>query len=171
MWKLEQGVISSKSFPKHGMHQMIDTVSSNCKLYEEDNDHIFWKCLLAAGFWFEVAHGWCLNKVQTTKLSGDFWSAKEIFRGANLKQHWTVTICAGLWTLWLARNELVFQNITSSSSKLLALLKIRSFKWILAYSWFHKDLEDLWNVNPVGAILLYNKKRKELIPSGGMWNI
>lgn len=138
---------------------MIDSICSNWKLHEEDSDHIFWKCPLATAFWFEVAQWWCLDKSRSTKLSGDFWSAKDIFRGVNLKQHWTVTICAGLWTLWLARNKLIFHNTIRSFTKLLTLLKIRSFKWILAYSGLHKDLEELWNVNPVGAILLYKKKR------------
>lgn len=67
-----------------------------------------------------------------------------------------------LWTLWLARNELIFQNIKSSPAKLLTLLKIRYFKWILAYYGLHKDLEDLWDLNPIGTILLFNKKKERM---------
>lgn len=117
----------------------------------------------------EVSHRWSLSNNQFAKLSWGIWAAKNIFNGNNLIQQWNTVLCARLWTLWLARNELIFQGISSSSSKLLLLLKIRSFRWILAFNGLHKDLEYLWNVTPNGAAMLFNKH------AGGMdpiwWNL
>lgn len=59
---------------------------------------------------------------------------------------------------------MIFQGIRSSPSKLLFLLKIRTFKWIQAFNGLHKDLENLWNVNSIGEILLFNKQKGGLDP-------
>lgn len=48
------------------------------------------------------------------------------------------------------------------------LLKLGSYKWILAWEGLSKDLQELWSVNPMGAFLLHCKKKNEIGPI--WWN-
>lgn len=48
------------------------------------------------------------------------------------------------------------------------LLKLRSFKWILAWEGLSEELQQPWSVNPMGAFLLHCKKEKIQALSGGI---
>lgn len=78
-------------------------------------------------------------------------------------------LSAALWTIWLGRNEIYFQDTAVDPITLIKLVKIRSFKWIVATVEINSDLELLWNVNPVGAYLLYSKHASKEGPN--FWNV
>lgn len=59
---------------------------------------------------------------------------------------------------------MVFQGGKPSISLLEFLLKLRSFKWIVAFERLHKDLESLWGISPIGS----SKKANETGPL--CWN-
>lgn len=59
---------------------------------------------------------------------------------------------------------MVFQRVKLLVSTLKLLLKLRSFKWMLAFGGIHKDLEILWGVNPIGAFLLNSKRANDIGP-------
>lgn len=116
----------------------VNIVCKKCLSQEESIDHILWS----------------LDSRQRITLMGNLWNARNIFHSPKLKAIWNIVLSAALWTIWLGRNELYFQDIISDSSTLILLVKIRSFKWILAAGEINSELESLWNVNPVGAYLL-----------------
>lgn len=95
------------------------------------------------------------------QLKSNHWEATKFFKGPKLQQVWKVVLSASLWTLWLGRNEMVFQKKLLCTSMLKFLVKIRSFKSILAYGGLKEELEFLWRVNPVRALLL-NRKSADL---------
>lgn len=95
-----------------------------------------------------------------------YWSARKIFVGAKLAQIWDLTLSAAMWTIWLARNELVFEQTMVKIKNMIMLLKLRSFKWSLAWGGLSGDLQNLWLVNPMGAFLLHCRKCNE---KGPIW--
>lgn len=168
LWKLEHNVLPTLSFLMSRIHINLDATCRLCKADLESSDHIFKYCKLEISFWREVANWWSLDKRQTDILLSGFWPARGIFAGVKLGQIWSTTLCAAVWTLWLARNELIFDMNKVSIDSMIVLLKIRSYKWSLAWGGLSKDLQDLWSVNPMGAFLLYCKKSKE--PVTIWWN-
>lgn len=80
---------------------------------------------------------------QKEELRNEFWSASRIYKGSNLKIFWNLVLCAGLWTIWLARNELVFNYKALDLKSLIILVKIRASKWILAIQGIKHELQTL----------------------------
>ncbi|XP_039004218.1 uncharacterized protein LOC120131256 [Hibiscus syriacus] len=69
------------------------------------------------------------------------------------KSVWLITVSAALWSVWLASNELVFDNKAISQKDLLFTVKMRTLIWIKAIK--ENDLlcdADWWN-NPRGCSL------------------
>lgn len=128
--------------------------------------HIFKECSIAIKFWEEISHWWSLNNSQRRKLLSDHWTSRKIFAGAKLAQVWNLTMDAALWTLWLARNKLVFERKQTSMDKMIYLLKLRSFKWMQAGGKMIKEMQSLWFVNPMGAFLLLSKRNEKI---GHVW--
>lgn len=104
---------------------------------------------------------WNLDVRQVGYLEPPFWNSFKIFKGNKINSVWTITVGAILWTLWLSRNDLLFNNKKDSTSTLEGLVKTRSFYWGVAAKFLRNELHDLWRVNPVGAILLSIKKEAE----------
>lgn len=94
-------------------------------------------------------------------MSTEHWTSRKIFAGAKLSQVWSLVMAAALWTLWLARNELVFEQKQTSLDSMIYLLKVRSFKWMQACGMMIKKLQCFWFVNPMGAFLVLNKRTEE----------
>lgn len=134
LWKLEHQVLPTSSF----LNQRLNIpIPSSCKWGNqnvETSNRLFWKCSTAQEFWENVAHWWSLDIRKRL--------ARKIFNGAKLKNIWNMVLSAGLWTLWIGRNELIFQGVRSSVSTLELLLKLRYFKWIMTFGGIHKDLEN-----------------------------
>lgn len=101
---------------------------------------------------------WILSRQEF--LLSDFWTARKIFAGVNLGQIWSITLSAAAWTLWLVRNELVFEQNQLNIELMNFLLKISSYKWCLAWGGLSSDIMELWSVNPIGALLLSCKRSK-----------
>ncbi|GKV09896.1 hypothetical protein SLEP1_g21329 [Rubroshorea leprosula] len=66
-----------------------------------------------------------------------------------LRKSWNILWFALVWTIWLSRNETVFQHKKHDDDKLLQLVQIRSFHWVRILL----NLENLslmeWISNPV----------------------
>lgn len=131
--------------------------------------HIFKECSIARDFWEEISHWWSLSNLQKRIMLSEHWSTRKIFTGAKLSQIWNQVMTAALWTLCLARNELIFEKKKNSPQTMIHLLKFRSFKWLQASGKMIKELQNLWFVNPMGAFLVLSKKIGDKGPV--WWNV
>lgn len=75
------------------------------------------------------------------------------FKGTLYRQAWQLSIAATLWTIWLARNELVFTNTRISKVTLGQLIIHRAFKWATTNSWIQLEMEKEWSIHPAKAIV------------------
>lgn len=161
LWKLENEALPTHSFLKDRLHINIDTICKNCKASQETSIHIFKECKVAVKFWNDIAHWWSLDRNQLEKILLGHWSARKIYVCAKLSQIWNLVISASLWTIWLVMNELVFEKNLLKVYTMIFLLKVRSFKWILAWGGIKKKLLQLWFVNPMRAFLLHCKGKDD----------
>lgn len=65
---------------------------------------------------------------------------------------WHTTVSATLWTLWLRRNERIFNNKPTSDRQLECLLRHRSFAWCVSGGLLQQSSNDMWYNNPTMAI-------------------
>lgn len=71
---------------------------------------------------------------------------------------WEITWSTTLWTLWLCRNQVVFQGVRITREDLIYLIVIRSQRWCQAVSLI--DNSTIWRSNPIGLILSTSLSRK-----------
>lgn len=70
-------------------------------------------------------------------------------------QTWKCVVAATLWTLWLARNELIFSRSNQSQDVLRALIMLRVKQWGKASGILCFGNDPLWMANPKGALRVY----------------
>nr|KYP33792.1 hypothetical protein KK1_045326 [Cajanus cajan] len=75
--------------------------------------------------------------------------------GAKNQYKWAVIWLASIWSIWLARNEVVFTNKFTSPNDLVELIKLRYWKWLKA-----KDLDfyypfSCWSREPAACLNIY----------------
>ena len=65
-------------------------------------------------------------------------------------------VVATLWSIWLARNDLVFNQIRLKKETLQDLIFLRVSKWGKAIKVIFFDSLPLWRVNPVGTLHVHH---------------
>lgn len=65
-----------------------------------------------------------------------------------------------LWSIWLARNDCVFNNVKISPSKMDFIIKHRAYSWSLAANLVSKGHDQIWNCYPMQSYLIHNKRLK-----------
>lgn len=95
----------------------IDISCSWCGQSDEDIDHLFFECELAKWCWDALKSLWHVPSLVTSRtlIWKEFFSR---FKGAKFHQAWQMSLAATLWTIWLARNEVVFNSIRISKSEI-----------------------------------------------------
>lgn len=103
-----------------------------CSLVEETSEHLFLHCLSSWHIWSIIMQWWQLVWVCPPSLAdlASWWFGNS-FR--NLERYiWEVTFFATLWSMWLARNDLIFNNVIRSASEVGELVKTRVAMWMKA---------------------------------------
>ncbi|WOH03522.1 hypothetical protein DCAR_0622921 [Daucus carota subsp. sativus] len=72
---------------------------------------------------------------------------------------WRVVVVATLWSIWLARNELIFNGTRLKKQQLIELIAVRINKWGNAAGLILFGDDPLWRVNPHGIIAVHHFKR------------
>ena len=70
-----------------------------------------------------------------------------------------LVISASLWTLWLARNEMVFNNSKLNAVELKNLILVRVVKWGSAANILNVGSTPEWKLNLVGVLTATHFKK------------
>ncbi|GKV51887.1 hypothetical protein SLEP1_g58506 [Rubroshorea leprosula] len=131
-WKLVQNRIPFKlNLSKRGMCNFQDGLTCVfCTTVVEDTNHLFLHCKTAFNLWSKCFRWWGVEHV----MPGTCWDAfnqhKDLFSNTTVKIGWDIIWFAITWTIWLARNEVIFQNKHLDEVKLFDLVQTRSFQWL-----------------------------------------
>ncbi|KAI8535204.1 hypothetical protein RHMOL_Rhmol10G0155600 [Rhododendron molle] len=75
-----------------------------CLQHQEKLNHLFLHCM--ANWWFDTSY-------------------------RNLEKHiWEAYFYATIWSIWIMRNKLIFQNVTIGSEEVVDLIKYRVAMWM-----------------------------------------
>lgn len=79
-------------------------------------------------------------------------------RQRQVKRVWCIVVSAVVWSIWLARNDFVFNKVKIKERDLQKLIFIQIAKWGEASKIMTYGMDPLWNINPVGAINVHHNK-------------
>ncbi|KAK1383625.1 hypothetical protein POM88_021360 [Heracleum sosnowskyi] len=96
--------------------------------------------------WWDFHHRHLLKDLKDT------WDAVHCFKEEELKSVCKLVLIATLWTLWLNRNQRVFNNTEVRIEGVVMLVKLRSQEWAVATKKILQEVTKWWDVNPVGAV-------------------
>ncbi|WOH04087.1 hypothetical protein DCAR_0623493 [Daucus carota subsp. sativus] len=78
---------------------------------------------------------------------------------AEVKEAWQIVVSATIWTIWLFRNALIFNECRAGKMDVLRVLRLRIFRWLEITKLVSENMESLFWVNPKGAIKVSASKQ------------
>lgn len=118
-----------------------------CNMEIENDTHLLWNCQLAKDCW-EIFKNWFETKTpisQNVEHIFNFFSGKDFAAGSN------ICIAATIWTIWLSRNECIFNNVKPKRNALQIIIKSRAWAWSLATGLILESQKNLWIISPIQA--------------------
>lgn len=137
---------------RHVLASVEDATCKQCSARLETCSHILVSCPFAMDVWRCVFQWLGFDIVLPDGVRAHF--LQFLFGGSAGQNQILCTIwVAGVWTIWLQRNEGVFRNGVRSVSAAMELIRLRAWQWItvkkkgFVYSWFE------WMSNPLMCII------------------
>lgn len=131
----------------------------------ESQDHIFWRCEPAIWVWDFIADWWSNKSLHSRVHSFSLVHVLKLYKQRHIVLVWKMVVAATLWTLWLARNEHVFNNRKLKAADLKQLLLIRVAKWGSATNILNVGFSPDWKLNPIGVLSAIHFRKSNLF-----WN-
>lgn len=157
LWRIQWNIVPTRNFLKLRIKGLID-ICPWCGLHPETSSHLFWECELSSWVWDFISAWWSFPTLRSHSASFSL-SRLLLFKVSDSSRRiWQLVIAAALWSLWLARNELVFSKVRVERHVLIELLHIRISKWGKASGLLEYGDTPLWKVHPQGAIALHTFK-------------
>lgn len=143
-------MLTKTSLQAKGIIQANDNVKCIlCDGEDESSNHLFFNCKFAHSIWIKW-YGWvgvnmvyhedpCSHLIQQGTLLGN---EKEFKSASSL---WIYIV----WSIWQARNELIFNGVNPSLPKIWEEIKARTWSWLNAKHPVIKNVRfGEWNKNP-----------------------
>ncbi|KAK8661902.1 hypothetical protein V6N13_091490 [Hibiscus sabdariffa] len=144
----------------HTISQVIHTIHAICsdfiEMLEKEKRRHGVLCRRSWSFMFHFWSNFCRWwKVEWERLEElpslfDFCFAR-LFTGIE-RTLWLIAFAAALWSIWLARNELVFNDKSLPATDILFYSRIRALMWskVAVEASFTNEVE--WWTNPTGCL-------------------
>lgn len=154
-WKLVWEVLPTRLF----LSQRLRTCDPTCAWCGQTNKslvHLFWDCELALWAWHYIESWWSIKHDLLFKSGFSLQYILRLYKPKFVQQIWQIVVTATLWSVWLARNDLIFNNVKISKLGLQDLIFFRIEKWGLASKTILFAQFPLWKVNPLGLIHVHH---------------
>lgn len=159
LWMLAIDRIPSKEF-HWGVNIQNSSISCPwCDGKLESASNRFFKCIFIEGLWAKIFNWW---KVVWKQVDGfvDFFALCNNMKMAKIRKSlWLISIAAACWTLWLARNGLVFDGRRVHKENLVFQSKMKALLWIRSA---HDEImleENFWWISPQSCQVVSYKSK------------
>ncbi|KAK5834313.1 hypothetical protein PVK06_018190 [Gossypium arboreum] len=132
LWMLAINRISTEDFlAKRGVN--LQHLSIVCPWYErvpEYTPHLFFKCRFIERFWENIFNWWDIEWKRVDGVVDFFALCYNVKIEVIKKSLWLISCAAACWTIWIARNGLVFEGRRVKMENLVFQTKMRALLWI-----------------------------------------
>ena len=126
---------------------------------DESLEHLFLECEIAKWCWEEICKSWSIKWNQFSQVDFALSKLLEHKMEAEVKEAWQIVVSATIWTIWLFRNALIFNECRAGKMDVLRVLRLRIIKWLEISKLVSENMENLFWVNPKGAIKVSASKQ------------
>ncbi|KAL4296867.1 hypothetical protein GQ457_12G029750 [Hibiscus cannabinus] len=130
LWKVILGRIPTLvELDKRGALHSSSTRCALCSRDEETVNHIFCLCEIGWKVWSKWVNEWRIRLVfpNSIKQLLQMWDSLPANRA--LKEFWRLSFFCILWTIWLCRNGVVFNNLVYNEQKIFEEMLLRLGFW------------------------------------------
>ncbi|GKV25593.1 hypothetical protein SLEP1_g35004 [Rubroshorea leprosula] len=131
-WQLLQDKIPTKAnlFKRGIIQNMEDCKCELCGHQLEETSHLFTHCKVAYDLWNACFRWWGIRTALDRDGCKVFQQHPSALKVAGLKEGWRCIWFVVVWSLWLARNDCIFNGKEADKGRLLELVQLRSFSWL-----------------------------------------
>ncbi|TYI31812.1 hypothetical protein ES332_A04G011700v1 [Gossypium tomentosum] len=115
-----------------------------CNREWEKTDHLFFNCIFINGFWKRIFNWWDIGWKKVNNFEDFYSCCFKVKILGSCKSLWLIAIVAVVWSIWLARNEMVFDNKVLTMDTLVFHAKMRALLWSRAAFDEYRFHERLW---------------------------
>ena len=157
LWRLKWEILPTRSFLNSRLKD-VTNVCAWCGSNPETIPHLFWDCELAKWTWEFISNWWSMPGLKKDGLPFSLLRLLNSKVSSSIGRIWHMVIAAALWSIWLARNELIFKQVRIKKENLVELIYIRVSKWGRASNLLGYGDTPIWRINPQGAVALHSFK-------------
>lgn len=78
------------------------------------------------------------------------------------KRAWEISVSSLLWSIWVHRNDCIFNNSSFNVSSIMCVLKRRALEWCLCANIVSNEQCNLWCYDPGAAVTSFLKRSKSI---------
>ncbi|TYH21059.1 hypothetical protein ES288_A04G012500v1 [Gossypium darwinii] len=154
LWLIAIDRVPTKDFLiKKGLKiGVIFNICPWCNREWEKTDHLFFNCIFINGFWKRIFNWWDIRWKKVNNFEDFYSCCFKVKILGSCKSLWLIAIVAAVWSIWLARNEMVFDNKVLKMDTLVFHAKMRALLWSRAAfdeCRFHERLWFKFNVSGI----------------------
>ncbi|GLT75044.1 hypothetical protein SLA2020_467970 [Shorea laevis] len=133
-WKaLQDRIPIVDNLAKKGLRKKgEDDLCALCGIMLETSEHLLFSCKKAWEIWTACFAWWGFNVVSQEKGWLHLEEHVGLFQRKNTSKVRLVIWFTMLWSFWLWRNQIIFQQEVEPQIKVMELIKFRSFSWAKA---------------------------------------
>ena len=127
IWKLNWEVLPTTYF----LSSKIKDFSPLCPWCGQTNEtlkHLFWDCVVATWAWQFIELWWSIKHSTLFKFGFCLLYILKLYKPKYVRQIWQIVVTACLWSIWLARNDLIFNKVKITKKGLQDLIFFRVSK-------------------------------------------
>lgn len=139
LWKVHLDIIPTRFFLlKRGIIPLGMEQCALCSLMIENIDHLFYQCSYSRMLWLEIFAWWNLFPMQYGPVHlTNLWEASNMFSSKSLRSAWKIVVSAIMWTIWLIRNQQIFDPKNTSKTNLLGIAQMHALEWCKVQKLMH----------------------------------
>lgn len=161
LWKLAWNRLPTNDFLSHKIAG-VTAMCPWCVNEIESIPHVFWSCQVASWAWDFVGDWWSLKHIKVRSSHFSLFNLLTLKRPRHIKRVWSMVVATTLWSIWLARNDMVFNKVRIKAHNIRELIFIRSNKWGLASKTMMFGHDPLWRINPMSALNVHHNEEMTL---------
>ncbi|GLT88308.1 hypothetical protein SLE2022_063410 [Rubroshorea leprosula] len=130
-----------------------------CNSSTETPDHLFINCNLASTLWMKCYQWWGKQYVLGNSCMKVLEQHKWYGGPKSLDKGWNIIWFAVVWTLWLGRNDRIFNAKEAKSDYFFQLVQTRSFYWAKYIAGLDGFSLTNWCENPTKCLMIKAKEK------------